>query len=299
MSEIRGTLDLPNSPPASNNATINRPARRKSRRLGPLLAIVVGAWSIIPILWMTLTAFKPQDAIKTSTPTLVFVPTLDNFKNLFTAGNNIAPYILNSVIASVVSTLIAVGLGSIAGYGLAHWKAKRKKDLAFWILSTRMAPIAAVIVPLFFMFRTVGLVDSVWGLVIAYLSFNLPFAIWLMQAFFAQVPPAIEEAAMVDGCSRWQAFTRVAVPTTIPGIVTTAVLCMVFAWNDYAFASSLGGPNSQTLPMSAGNLITQGGLDWGQLSALGVVVALPMLIGGLAVRRHLVTGMTLGAVTGE
>ncbi|NVM95483.1 carbohydrate ABC transporter permease [Arthrobacter wenxiniae] len=271
----------------------------RTRRVASGLAIVAVLWSVIPLIWMLITAFKPQNAIRTSTPEFLFAPTLVNFQNLFSGGNSVGPFIVNSVIVSVVSTIIAVGLGVVAGYGLCHWKSRGKKDLAFWIISTRMAPIAAVIVPLFVMFRQVGLIDNLLGLIVAYLTFNLPFAIWLMSAFFAEVPPSLQEAAQIDGCNKWQAFRLVVVPTTIPGIIATAVLCLVFAWNDYAFASSFAGPSSQTLPMTAGSLITQTGVDWGQLCALGLITVLPMIVVGLAVRKHLATGLSMGAVTGE
>ncbi|HWU46485.1 MAG TPA: carbohydrate ABC transporter permease [Humibacter sp.] len=264
-----------------------------------VLAVVIVLWSVVPLLWMLLTAFKPQTAINTSTPVLAFAPTLENFIRLFTGGNSIGPYILNSVLASVGSTVIAVGLGTMAGYGLSRWKSRAKGNLSFWIISTRMAPIAAVIVPLFVIFRQFGLINSVPGLIVAYLTFNLPFAIWLMSAFFAEVPTALQEAAQIDGCNKWQAFRLVVLPTTLPGMIATAVLCTVFSWNDYAFATAFSGPESQTLPMSAGSLITQTGTDWGQLCALGIITVLPMIVIGLLVRRHLVTGMSMGAVTGE
>ncbi|MEV5407698.1 carbohydrate ABC transporter permease [Thermopolyspora sp. NPDC052614] len=270
-----------------------------ARVLTWVLAAIILAWTVVPLAWMLLSSFKPESAIKTTTPTLVFTPTLDNYGNLFGAGNDITPFMVNSVIATVTATALALVLGTLAGYGLARWHGRGRRHLAFWIISTRMAPIAAVILPLFIMFRYLGLLDSVAGLILAYLSFSLPFAIWLMSAFFADVPRAIEEAALVEGATRWQAFWHVVLPTTKPGLVTTAVLCAVFSWNDYAFASSFSGPSSQTLPMAAGRLITQGGIDWGQLTALGVVVTLPMIIAGLAVRRWLVTGLTLGAVTAE
>lgn len=271
----------------------------RTRRIATALAVVAVLWSVVPLAWMLITAFKPQSAIKTATPTLDFVPTLINFQNLFTGGNQIAPYILNSVIVAGVSTLIAVALGVIAGYGLHHWRSRRKRDLAFWIISTRMAPIAAVIVPLFVMFRQAGLINNPIGLIIAYLTFNLPFAIWLMSAFFAEIPPSLEEAAQVDGCTRWQVFRLVVLPITAPGVVTTAVLCIVFSWNDYAFAAAFSGPSTQTLPMTAGALITQTGVDWGQLCAVGLITVVPMIIVGLAVRRYLATGLSMGAVTGE
>jgi len=264
-----------------------------------VLGILIGLWSAIPIAWMLITSLKPQEAIRTSDLVFSFTPTLENYRDLFFGGNRAGSFLVNSLLVSIISTFIALALGSLAGYGMAHWRSRHKKDVSFWILSTRMAPIAAVIVPLFVMFRIAGLVNTIPGLILACLTFNLPFAIWLMNAFFHQVPRSIEEAALVDGCSKMRAFWNVALPVTRPGLITTAVLCLVFAWNDYAFASSLGGPQTSTLPMAAGALVTQSGIDWGLLCALGIVIALPMLIAGLAVRRHLVTGLSLGAVTGE
>jgi multiple sugar transport system permease protein len=277
---------------------LNRP-KPWQRGLFIVLGILIGLWSAIPIAWMLITSLKPQEAIRTSDVVLFFTPTLENYRNLFFGGNRVGSFLVNSLLVSIISTFIALALGSLAGYGMAHWRSRHKKDVSFWILSTRMAPIAAVIVPLFVMFRLAGLVNTIPGLILACLTFNLPFAIWLMNAFFHQVPRSIEEAALVDGCSKIRAFWNVALPITRPGLITTAVLCMVFAWNDYAFASSLGGPQTSTLPMAAGALVTQSGIDWGLLCALGIVIALPMLIAGLAVRRHLVTGLSLGAVTGE
>lgn len=264
-----------------------------------VLSALIGLWSFVPILWMAITSVKPQNAIRTVHILAPFTPTLDNFANLFSGGNRAGSFLVNSLVITIISTVSAVVLGAFAGYGLAHWVSRHRRGIAFWILSTRMAPIAAVIVPLFLMFRTAGLVDSVAGLILGVLSFNLPFAIWLMSAFFRQVPTSIREASMLDGCGRFRSFFSVALPIVRPGIVTTAVLCAVFGWNDYAFASAFSGPRTSTLPLAAGALVTQSGIDWGLLSALGVVVATPMFIAGLAVRRHLVAGLSLGAVTGE
>lgn len=274
-------------------------SRRIEGIIAGLLALVLALWAIVPITWMTITAIKPQTAIRTTDVLSGFRPTLTNFRNLFVGANKVADFLAHSLAVTLMSTLLAVVLGCCAGYGLAHWNSRHRDGVAFWILSTRMAPIAAVIVPLFLMFRVSDLVNSIPGLVIADLSFNLPFAIWLMAAFFRQVPDSVREASFLDGCGPLRSFLSVALPMTRPGIVTTAVLCGVFSWNDYAFASALGGPQSATLPVAAGALVTQSGIDWGLLCALGVVVATPMLIAGLAVRRHLVTGLSLGAVTGE
>jgi multiple sugar transport system permease protein len=263
-----------------------------------LLALVL-LWTLVPIAWMVISSFKSPDDILSSTPKVIFKPTIQHYQGLFAGGNSLVGYAKNSLLAAGISTIISVALACLAGYGLARSHFRGKQHLSFWIISTRMAPIAAVIVPLYMIFRSLNLLDSVVGLIIAYLTFNLPFAIWLMNAFFADLPPSLEEAAMIDGATRFQAFRRVALPLVTPGIVTTGILCLIFSWNDYAFAQTFSGPNSQTIPIAAAQLITQTGIDWGKLTAIGTVVVLPMVVVGLAVRRWLVRGLTLGAVKGE
>ncbi|MGK5531031.1 carbohydrate ABC transporter permease [Streptomyces sp. URMC 129] len=272
---------------------------RAARWTGRAVLAAALLWTLVPLGWMLLSSLKPNADITAGAPDLWFAPTLDNYENLFTGANSLWPYLRNSVVAAGVSALLATGLGALAGYGLARSRMRGKHHLSFWIISTRMAPIAAVALPVFLIFRFLGLIDTLPGLILAYLSFNLPFAIWLLSAFFAELPPSLEESAQVAGCTPWQAFTRVVLPLTRPGLVTTFVLCLVFAWNDYAFALVLTGPDTQTLPIAASQLVTQTGVDWGQLTAIGTVVVVPMVLVGLAVRRWLVTGLTMGAVTGE
>jgi multiple sugar transport system permease protein len=275
-------------------------ARSSTGKILPYaLLIMILLWTLVPVGWMLISSFKSLTDVLSPMPLLMFKPTLVNYISLVSGGNNVLTYFRSSVLAAGISTIIATTLGCLAGYGLARANFRAKKHLAFWIISTRMAPIAAVILPLFIGFTFLHLINTVWGLIVAYLSFNLPFAIWIMNAFFADLPPGIEEAARVDGASNFQTFWRIALPMTAPGIVTTAILCLVFSWNDYAFAVTFAGPGSQTLPVAASQLITQTGVDWGQLTAIGTVVALPMVLVGLAVRRYLVRGLTLGAVTGE
>jgi multiple sugar transport system permease protein len=275
-------------------------ARSSAGRFVPYaLLVIILLWTLVPVGWMLISSLKSLTDVLSPTPLLMFKPTLVNYISLVSGGNNVLTYFRSSVLAAGISTIIATTLGCLAGYGLARGNFRAKKHLAFWIISTRMAPIAAVILPLFIWFTFLHLINTVWGLVVAYLSFNLPFAIWIMNAFFEDLPPGIEEAARVDGATNFQTFWRIALPMTAPGIVTTAILCLVFSWNDYAFAVTFAGPGSQTLPVAASQLITQTGVDWGQLTAIGTVVALPMVLVGLAVRRYLVRGLTLGAVTGE
>jgi multiple sugar transport system permease protein len=263
-----------------------------------LLALVL-LWTLVPIIWMVLSSFKSADDLLSTTPRVIFNPTFEHYQGLFTGANSLWGYVKNSLLAAGISTIIAVALACLAGYGLSRSHFRGKQHLSFWIISTRMAPIAAVIVPLYLIFRNLDLLDTVTGLIIAYLTFNLPFAIWLMNAFFSDLPVSLEEAAMVDGATRFQAFWRVALPLVTPGIVTTAILCLIFAWNDYAFARTFSGPGSQTIPIAASQLITQTGIDWGKLTAIGTVVVLPMVVVGLAVKRWLVRGLTLGAVKGD
>jgi len=289
----------PTRPSALHQAN---PMDRGTARSRVLTKVVLGVgllWTLVPLVWMLLSSFKSKTDVTAPTPRLWFTPTLDNYVGLFSGANNLTPYLVHSVLAAGLSAVLATALGALAGYGLAHTRMRGRKQLSFWIISTRMAPIAAVVLPLFLIFRGLGLIDSIPGLVLAYLTFDLPFAIWLMSAFFAELPPSLEESALVEGCTRWQAYWHVVLPLTKSGLVTTFVLCLVFAWNDYAFALVFSGPSSQTLPMAASQLVTQTGIDWGQLCAIGVFVVVPMMLAGLAVRRWLVTGLTLGAVTGE
>jgi multiple sugar transport system permease protein len=264
-----------------------------------LLTLFVVLFAAVPLVWMALSSIKPTNDIMSHIPVFVFKPTLEHYRGLFTGGNHVDRYLVNSLIAAGVSSVIATTLGALGGFGLSRSTMRGKRHLAFWIISTRMAPIAAVLLPLFLIFRTLGLLDSLAGLIVAYLTFNLPFAIWIMAAFFDSLPGSLEEAARLDGCSEWGVFWRVALPLTKAGLVTTWILCLVFSWNDYAFAQTFSGTSSQTLPIAATQLITQTGIDWGQLTAVGVIVVVPMVVAGLAVRRWLVTGLTLGAVTGE
>ena len=297
------SVTAPTTTKAPTADTGSKAAHSRSGRAGTVATVVVLAvvllWTLVPLAWMLMGSFKDDAAVTSSSPTVLFTPTLENYRNLFTGANDLTPYLWHSVVAAGVSAALSLVVGTLAGYGLSRTTMRRKEDLSFWIISTRMAPIAAVVLPLFLMFRLAGLIDTLPGLILAYMTFNLPFAIWLMSAFFADVPPSIEESALVAGCTRWQAFWHVILPLSKAGLVTTGVLCLVFAWNDYAFATVFAGPSSQTLPIAASQLVTQTGIDWGQLTAIGTIVVLPMVAAGLAVRRWLVTGLTLGAVSGE
>ncbi len=266
-----------------------------SKLIGWILFGLFFLWTVFPIYWMLSSALKVEVNMFTIPPAWVFRPSLQNFRNLEEAFG-IWKYIRNSVIAAGTATLIAIVFGSMAGYGLSRGKMRGKKHIAFWMITTRMAPIVGVIVPLYILFRTFHLVGKLPGLIIAYTTFNLPFAIWLMKAFFDDLPKEIEEAAMVDGCSKLRAFFVVALPLAKPGLVAVATLCFMFAWNDYGFAVVFTSGATQTLPVATARLITEYGIVWGQVMTVGTILLFPVLVIGILIRRHLVHGLTLGAV---
>jgi len=252
-------------------------------------------WWLFPVYWMVSSSLKVEVEMFTIPPRWLFKPSLGNYKNLF-ATLGFSSYVINSIIASLSSTAIALLLGSLAGYGLARGKIPRKNDIAFWMISTRMAPIVGVILPLYLIFRKLHLVGTLQGLIIAYTTFNLPFAVWLMRGFFMEIPRDMEEAAMVDGCSKFQAFLYVALPLAKPGLVAMGVLCFMFAWNDYAFAVIFTSGKTQTLPVACARLMTEYGIVWGQVMTTGTVLVAPVLFLGVVIRKYLVRGLTMGAI---
>jgi multiple sugar transport system permease protein len=245
---------------------------------------------------MLISSIQPSGVIYASRPQLVFEPTLQNYLNLFTGGSTIVQNLINSVIVSSISAAIAVVLGVLGGYGLSRLEIAGKKHLAFWIISTRMAPIAVAIIPLFFLYANLGLINTYLGLIIAYSTFNVPFAIWLMRSFFDEVPRSLEEAALVDGATRWQSFRKVVLPLVKPGIGATAIIAIVFSWNDFLFALLFTNAQTQTVPVVAASLVTQAGTQWGRVMATGVIILAPMVGFGIIVRDYLVEGLTMGAV---
>ena len=260
-------------------------------------------WTLLPIFIMFVSSFK--DLLEAFKIPAVgdwlgagvffdFTPTFTHYENLF-LNLNFTSYIMNSLVAAGGSALISVVLGSMCAYSLSRIDFKGKSDLFFWIISTRMAPVVAVMVPLYAIFRSLDLVGTLPGLILAYTTFNLPFAIWILKGFFDNVPYAMEEAQMVDGATRFQAFTSI-LPLVAPGIGAFLVLCILFAWNDFLFAAIIGSGGAKTLPVATRELVQPQNIQWGSIMAAGVVTTLPMMLLGLVIRRYLVTGLTMGAV---
>jgi len=279
------------------------PARSAFSLLVILFLIIFFVWTVLPLAIMLTTSFKDLlDAFKLPAEgdwggvgvMFDFEPTGAHYIELFTE-KHFGEYMRNSLIASLGSAVVSVSLGSMAAYALSRAEFRGKKDLLFWIISVRMAPVVAVMVPLYVIFRSSGLVGTLPGLILAYTTFNLPFAIWILKGFFDNVPYAIEEAALCDGANRWQAL-RMIMPLVAPGVGAFIVLCVLFGWNDFLFASIIGSGGAKTLPVATAELVQPVKIQWGSIMAAGVITTVPMMFLGLLIRRYLVTGLTMGAV---
>lgn len=279
------------------------PARRAVEVATVVFLVVYLVWTVLPLFVMFVSSFK--DLLQAFALPEVgdfagaviffdFNPTFKHYVSLFT-DNNFSTYLANSIVASLGSALVSVVLGAMAAYALSRHNFRGKKDLSFWIISTRMAPVVAIMVPLYSIFRGAGLVGTIPGLILAYTTFNLPFAIWILKGFFDNVPYAVEEAAMCDGCTRFGAF-RAIIPLVAPGVAAFLVLCVLFGWNDFLFASIIGSGGAKTLPVATKELVQPQNIQWGKIMAAGVVTTLPMMFMGVVIRRYMVAGLTMGAV---
>jgi len=267
------------------------------RRYGTYAVLgLIAVWTVLPILWMMLSSLKIRRSMFEFPPTIFFDPTPQYYVEMFVGSNAITGSVVSSVVVAAGTVVLSVTLGTIGGYGLSRLELRGKTHLAFWIISTRMAPIVAVIIPLFYLYQILNLMGTHVGLIIAHTTFNLPFAIWLMRSFFDEVPEALEEAARIDGATKWQAFHKVSLPLVLPGIGATAIIATVFSWNDFLFAFMFTDQSTQTLPVVASQQVTQTGTLWGRVMATGVIIILPMLVFGVVVKNYLVSGLTMGAV---
>jgi multiple sugar transport system permease protein len=262
------------------------------------VAVVVVVLAVFPFYWLVTTSLKPGDQVATNPP--VLIPnrvTLQNYLDVFTS-QDIGRFALNSVVVSLASTALTVFIGSLAAYSLAktYLPYQLRHLLLLWILVTRIFPPITTAIPYFVVLRTLQLSDTYQGLVVTYVSYGLPFVIWLMLGFFQDMPPDIEEAAIVDGCSLWQRFRLVVIPLALPGLAVTAIFAFVYAWNEFLYASMLTSFNAKTLPVVISGYISDKFLRWGEMSALGAAMVLPVVVFSALAQRYLVRGLTFGAV---
>jgi sorbitol/mannitol transport system permease protein len=253
----------------------------------------VGLAVFLPILWMVITAFKPESAAETWPPRFTFSPTLAEFRLVF---SGMGPYITHSAIATVGSTILVFILALPAAYALSVHPVKRWRDGMFFFMSTKMLPIVAAIGPLYVIALHTHLLDSIWLLIILYAAMNLPLAIWMIRSFMLEVPTETLEAARLDGAGRIREITEVIMPVVTPGLVSTALICVIFAWNDLFLALNLTVTNAATMPMFLISSVPQEGLYIAHLSAAATVASVPVIIVGWIAQRSLVRGLAMGAI---
>jgi len=314
------------SAPASTYS-VTEPSLR-AKWIAGLAVVAYTIISILPLLWIFATGFKsPSDAISYP-PKVVFQPTVEGYVNLFTTRTRVSPEqlaalpppetladrivrqydmviagpsrfgerFMNSVIIGFGSTFLSIFLGTLAAYAFSRFKVPLKDDLLFFILSTRMMPPIAVAIPIFLMYRTLGLNDTHLGMILLYTAVNISLAVWLLKGFIDEIPREYEEAALIDGYTRLQAFRKVVLPQAATGIASTAIFCLIFAWNEYAFAVLLTSGRAQTAPPFIPTIIGVGGQDWPAVAAGATLFLLPVMIFTILLRKHLLRGITFGAV---
>jgi multiple sugar transport system permease protein len=307
--------------------SITDPSTRQKWIAG-ILVITYAVITLIPLIWIIATGFKtPADAIAYP-PKVLFSPSLEGYVNLFTSRSRVTPEalaamappstwydtivrkydmvingpsrygerFLNSVIIGFGSTFLSIFLGTIAAYAFSRFKVPLKDDLLFFILSTRMMPPIAVAIPIFLMYRQLGLSDTHLGMILLYTAVNLSLSVWLLKGFIDEIPIEYEEAALIDGYTRFQAFYKVVLPQAATGIASTAIFCLIFAWNEYAFAALLTSGTAQTAPPFIPTIIGAGGKDWPAVAAGATLFLLPIMVFTILLRKHLLRGITFGAV---
>ena len=259
-----------------------------------VVAVVALVFFLFPIIWIALTAFKTPAEFLTNPP--VWIPrtlNLGYFEHVIRTGGPKA--LANSLIISLSVTLLALVIGSLAAYGLARYRVGGS-NLPFFILSQRFMPPVAVIFPFLLFFKTLQWMDTHQALIVIYLTFNLPYAVWMMRGFFLEIPREIEESALVDGCSPLGAFWRIALPLVTPGLAATGVFCFIFAWAEFFFAVSLTRNNAVTLSVYIVNFFGRHMIQWGEVGATSVLAMAPLFVLSFVMQRYLVRGLTLGAV---
>jgi multiple sugar transport system permease protein len=307
--------------------SITEPSARQ-KLSAAVLVIFYALATLTPLLWIIATGFKSTEDSIAYPPKVLFEPTAAGYVNLFTTRTRPDPESLaelpppsawyeeiaresgmtivgpsrygerfmNSVIIGFGSTFLSIFLGTLAAYAFSRFRVPLKDDLLFFILSTRMMPPIAVAIPIFLMFRSLGLSDTHLGMILLYTAVNISLAVWLLKGFIDEIPVEYEEAALIDGYTRFQAFYKVVLPQATTGIASTAIFCLIFAWNEYAFAVLLTSGSAQTAPPFIPTIIGVGGKDWPAVAAGATLFLLPVMVFTILLRKHLLRGITFGAV---
>lgn len=271
------------------------------RTIAPVYLLLWCVFSCLPFIWTVATSLKPPNEVASLPPSIVFEPSIVNYVSVIMGGGGgfygisqegFVRYAANSLLVATSSMFLTLLLGTTASYYLSRRGTNDR--LLSWILSFRMMPPVAVVIPFYLMASFVGLVDSLVPLVLIYTVFNLPLVVWLMTAYMRSVSQHYDDMALVDGYTEWQAFWRVILPISRPAIMTAGLVSFIFSWNDFLFALILTGYEAKTLPVMATGFITQRGILWGQLTATAVLITLPVIVLAIMLQREFIKGITLG-----
>jgi sorbitol/mannitol transport system permease protein len=289
------------APVAATRTPEGQPRRKRSPGGGAVLGVVawlIGLLFVVPVLYMLLTSLHSEPAAATNPPSLAAPLTLQGYREFFGVGSGTSPWpsLLNSLTASLVSTLLVLLLAIPAAYALSIRPVRKWTDVMFFFLSTRMLPAVAGLLPIYLFAQAAGLLDNIWLLIVLYTSMNLPIAVWMMRSFLAEVPIEILEAAQMDGAGLVRTLRQVVGPVVLPGVAATSLICFIFSWNELLMARVLTGTVAETAPVYLTGFVTSQGLFLAKVCAAALVVSLPVLVAGFAAQDKLVQGLSLGAV---
>jgi multiple sugar transport system permease protein len=273
------------------------PRRVRTLILVALAALLLAVWAF-PVLWALLTSFKTERDVLAYPPTLIFEPTLRNYRDVLFGSASLLPNLASSIIVAGVSTLATLLLAIPAAYALARLEFPGRRVSGFYILATQMLPPVGLIIPYYLVLQKAGALDTYWGLIVIYLTFSLPFAIWLMVSYFEDVPREMEEAALLDRAGRVRALWYVILPQVRGGIAVTTIFVFLNAWNEFLFAVVLGGNRVRPVTVAMFNFISVEQTLWAKLAAGAMLAMAPVILLGLLAQRHIVKGLTVGAVKG-
>jgi len=274
---------------------MNRPPLLTTLHYAMLVALAV--LCIAPIVVIFATSLRQQVQIFAEPLNFIFTPTLENYRAVL-QEDKFDRYLMNSLFVGIVSTVVTLVLGCMAAYGLARFRFPGRRTVAYTTLLLRTVPLAVLAIPVFMIWNQWNLVNSLWGLVLLYVAVNLPFTIWLLYGFVLQVPIELEEAAAIDGCGPVKVFVKVLLPLMAPGLAAASIFTFRIAWNEFILALVLTDRHTRTLPVAASLFITDIGVDWGKVMAMGSLIAIPPLVFTFVAARQIITGLTAGAVKG-
>jgi multiple sugar transport system permease protein len=259
--------------------------------------LILSVWAF-PVLWALLTSFKTERDVLAYPPVAVFAPTLANYREVLFGASSILPNLWSSFVVTGSTTLLTMLIATPAAYALARLRFPGKRTSGFYVLATQMLPPVGLIIPYYLALQKAGALDSYGGMILIYLTFSLPFAIWLLVSYFEDVPLEMEEAALLDRAGRWGAFWHVVLPQVRGGLAVTTIFVFLNAWNEFLFAVVLGGNNVRPVTVAMFNFISVEQTQWARLAAGAMVAMAPVIVIGLLAQRHIVKGLTVGAVKG-